>query len=316
MHALALLRFKIKPIALDWRLPTPLQHVCASSQTAPSSFPEVLSCFTAAGAMQDQLRATKLWLQKQFKTSGIQLDPRALEQLVQAVQDVPDPEEFVHSLIDEIETGKAGNAAQQFVVTAGGRCTSVPTHSLYRCILSCHTTLPACAIAVSDERRMTPELLEQVLGALEGRSQPQDPVQVVDAFQVPHIVYDPVRKLFHKSQTQPTLQADAKVRQQSSTCSSRQPFVTDRGRSPGGNSHCRCISLLFCVLSRRWLLKVQSACWSQCLLLLLHLPLSLQAAEQGTAVHRSLPPGTAAPQAQQALPALSLLGAGRRRGTV
>ncbi|KAI3430534.1 hypothetical protein D9Q98_005127 [Chlorella vulgaris] len=121
--------------------------------------------------MQDQLRATKLWLQKQFKTSGIQLDPRALEQLVQAVQDVPDPEEFVHSLIDEIET-------------------------------------------VSDERRMTPELLEQVLGALEGRSQPQDPVQVVDAFQVPHIVYDPVRKLFHKSQTQPTLQADAKSKVQ------------------------------------------------------------------------------------------------------
>ena len=69
--------------------------------------------------MQDQLRATKLWLQKQFKTSGIQLDPAALEELVRAVQDVPDPEEYVHSLIEEIETG--GLAA---VVAAGGRAGS------------------------------------------------------------------------------------------------------------------------------------------------------------------------------------------------
>lgn len=61
-----------------------------------------------SGAMQDQLRATKLWLQKQFKTSGIQLDPAALEELVRAVQDVPDPAEFVDSLIDEIETGAPG----------------------------------------------------------------------------------------------------------------------------------------------------------------------------------------------------------------
>ncbi len=54
--------------------------------------------------MQEQRRATKLWLQKQFRTSGIQLDPQALEQLVQVVQDVSDPEEFVHTLIDEIQS--------------------------------------------------------------------------------------------------------------------------------------------------------------------------------------------------------------------
>ena len=58
--------------------------------------------------MQDQLRATKVWLQKQFKTSGIQLDPAALEELVRAVQDVPDPEEYVHSVIEEVETGEPG----------------------------------------------------------------------------------------------------------------------------------------------------------------------------------------------------------------
>jgi hypothetical protein len=73
------------------------------------------------GDMQEQLRATKLWLQKQFRTSGIQLDPQALEQLVQVVQDVPDPEEFVHSLIDEIETGKLRWIERATLVgTAGG----------------------------------------------------------------------------------------------------------------------------------------------------------------------------------------------------
>lgn len=60
--------------------------------------------------MQDQLRATKLWLQKQFKTSGIQLEPAALALLVDAVQDVEDPEAYVHSLIEEIEAGKLGGA--------------------------------------------------------------------------------------------------------------------------------------------------------------------------------------------------------------
>ncbi|KAL4422834.1 hypothetical protein ABPG75_009031 [Micractinium tetrahymenae] len=116
--------------------------------------------------MQDQLRATKLWLQKQFKTSGIQLEPAALESLVNAVQDVEDPETYVHSLIEEIE-------------------------------------------AASDERRVSAELLQRVVQALEGRAAPQDVVQVVDAFSVPHIVYDPVRKLFHRSSEQPQLQADA-----------------------------------------------------------------------------------------------------------
>lgn len=121
--------------------------------------------------MDEQLRATKRWLQTQFKTSGVTLDPKSLEKLVQAVQDVPDPQEFVHSLIDEIET-------------------------------------------VTDERRVTPALLEQVLSALEGRSQAPDAVQVVDAFRVPHVVYDPVRKLFHRSAVQPKLQADAKSKVQ------------------------------------------------------------------------------------------------------
>lgn len=35
--------------------------------------------------------------------------------------------------------------------------------------------------------------------------------QVIDAFSVPHVGYDPVRKLFHRSSEPPRLQADAAV---------------------------------------------------------------------------------------------------------
>lgn len=37
-------------------------------------------------------------------------------------------------------------------------------------------------------------------------------MQVVDAFAVPRVQYDPVRKLFHRSSVAPQLQADAQVR--------------------------------------------------------------------------------------------------------
>lgn len=98
---------------------------------------------------------------------------------------------------------------------------------------------------------MTKALLESVLATLEGRSAPRDPIQVwaaapslsqpgpaaaspvapllshtmcrgietllvaplqvVDAFAVPRVQYDPVRKLFHRSTAVPQLQADAQV---------------------------------------------------------------------------------------------------------
>jgi hypothetical protein len=78
-----------------------------------------LCCIVNFVAMQDQLRATKSWLQKQFKSNGVTIDPVSLEQLVQVVQDVPDPEEFVHSLIDEIEAGKRVGGPP---LTGGGSC--------------------------------------------------------------------------------------------------------------------------------------------------------------------------------------------------
>jgi hypothetical protein len=58
----------------------------------------------------DELRATKLWLQKQFKTNGVQCQASALERLISVVQGVPDPEEFVHNLLEEVLTGEPHGA--------------------------------------------------------------------------------------------------------------------------------------------------------------------------------------------------------------
>ena len=55
--------------------------------------------------MDAQSRAKKQWLQKQFTSSGVQLDPAALNKLVMIVAEVDDPEKFLGTLLDEIETG-------------------------------------------------------------------------------------------------------------------------------------------------------------------------------------------------------------------
>ena len=54
----------------------------------------------------DELRATRMWLKKQFGTSGIQLDEGALQSLIKKVQPMGDPEEYVHNLMEEIEAGE------------------------------------------------------------------------------------------------------------------------------------------------------------------------------------------------------------------
>lgn len=82
--------------------------------------------------MQDQLRATKVWLQRQFKTTGVQLEPAALQQLVQAVQDVPDPEQYVHSLIEEIAEGEQG-AGSSASSSGGGRWRQAAAAGLPAC---------------------------------------------------------------------------------------------------------------------------------------------------------------------------------------
>lgn len=79
--------------------------------------------------------------------------------------------------------------------------------------LHIHAVCVARVLAASDERRVTRALLEAALAALEGQGGQADMVQVVDAFAVPRITYDPLRKLFYRTTAQPQLQADATVRQ-------------------------------------------------------------------------------------------------------
>lgn len=109
--------------------------------------------------MQDQLRATKLWLQKQFKTSGIQLDPAALDELVRAVQDVDDPLAYVDSLIEEIESGGwAGRLRRRApplplpVPTGGSRRQQLaPRHA---CLGPCPSAA-ACPLPPTPQPRMS-----------------------------------------------------------------------------------------------------------------------------------------------------------------
>ena len=53
-----------------------------------------------------QARVTKQWLQRQFQSSGIQIEPTALVQLMTVVEEIDDPERFLHALLDEIERSK------------------------------------------------------------------------------------------------------------------------------------------------------------------------------------------------------------------
>lgn len=186
---------------------------------------------------------------------------------------------------------------------------------------------------------MTKALLESVLATLEGRSAPRDPIQVwaaapslsqpglaaaspvapllshtmcrdietplvtplqvVDAFAVPRVQYDPVRKLFHRSSMAPQLQADAQVGEaRLRQCRAVQGTVSSV-HSCGGN-----VLTIAAVLP---LLLCSAAAPPHALLSAPFAP-----PEQGVAVRQPLLPGVAAPQTQQALPPRP---GGRQRGT-
>ena len=53
-------------------------------------------------------------------------------------------------------------------------------------------------LAECDERRITASLVSEVIDRAKGNGTDESLVEVIDAFQVPRIMYDPIRKLFHK----------------------------------------------------------------------------------------------------------------------
>ncbi len=55
--------------------------------------------------MDPQARATRQWLQRQFHSSGFQLENAALTRLVVEIQACEEPEEFLCALLDEIDNG-------------------------------------------------------------------------------------------------------------------------------------------------------------------------------------------------------------------
>ena len=68
-------------------------------------------------------------------------------------------------------------------------------------------------------------LLDQLLKHVEGQASSSGAIQVLDAFQTPLILYDPIRKLFHRSHEPRALFADAKV-------GPLRPLLGARSRSP------------------------------------------------------------------------------------
>lgn len=48
--------------------------------------------------------ATRQWLQRQFQTSGIQIESAALTELAKTVEVTSNAEEMLSSLLDEIES--------------------------------------------------------------------------------------------------------------------------------------------------------------------------------------------------------------------
>lgn len=67
------------------------------------------------------------------------------------------------------------------------------------------------------------------------------PLQVIDAFAVPRVLYDPVRKLFHRTPAPPRLQADAEVR---ACCRRRAPAGLQHARPTPNAFACRPPALL------------------------------------------------------------------------
>lgn len=146
-------------------------------------------------ALVSQSRATRQWLQKQFQSSGIQIEPAALAKLVTIVETVDNPEALLSLILDEIETSETKPFFFEF-------CTIFLTRSIA-------TVSP---LAGSGERKVNIALIDTVHSQYEGRGNTGNVLEVIDAFHAPFILYDPIRKLFHQSNEPRQLFSDASVR--------------------------------------------------------------------------------------------------------
>lgn len=56
--------------------------------------------------MAHRTLTSRQWLQKQFQSTGIQIEGAALKALASIIEEAEEPEQIVHQLLDKVETGR------------------------------------------------------------------------------------------------------------------------------------------------------------------------------------------------------------------
>lgn len=119
--------------------------------------------------MNAQGNSVRLWLQKQFQTSGIQIESSALKLLASNLEEMSkteDPEQILSMLLDDVETR-------------------------------------------TDDRKLTVDFVNQFLERCRGGT--IGTVEVINAFNIPLIQYDPIRHMFyHNTKKKRTIIGDVR----------------------------------------------------------------------------------------------------------
>lgn len=171
----------------------------------------------------DAVKREKQWLLKRAQLAGIQLDPKALNLLHQSsTEHATDQDEFLREVFDEVDSGGWVGLSMPMTSISSAPIWSSPIQAFLP--LAVHSLTPSSnpsksphppalcpRAAVCKDRHLSAELLQRILNAVQGRAGQSDLIQVIDAFKVPYILYDPVRKLFYKSSEARTTYAEGKV---------------------------------------------------------------------------------------------------------
>ena len=172
-------------------------------------------------------------VQSAFLDAGLTLEKEALSAFVAFVEERGGEQQLVFSLLDAAVTGAAWRSPsgghpgsctgqpdtclQQRPVPTGCRITaSLLTHCApggQRNNTICTEAKPApCHAECASSTKITREQAQIVISALCGTSRRTEPVQVISAFDVPRVQYDPIRKIFYQQPTRASLHGSAEAR--------------------------------------------------------------------------------------------------------
>ena len=147
------------------------------------------------GRAQQSNVATRQWLQKQFQSSGIQIDSSSLKQLAKTIEATTNPEDLLAALLDEIETSTYDCVLALKVDFYGG------TRYIFNNVYN--------FCADTDDRKLRVEFLNDFLERAKGSTFGE--IEVLQAFDTPLYQYDAVRKMFHKCAERRKIVANAEV---------------------------------------------------------------------------------------------------------